>query len=113
MVILEWFIESCRRPLKPLNMHLARYPIGSMRALFFGGAFSFFGGFWYFLHSSTYYQGYAIWMAAFAATLASLFIFAVVSAQIHGYRSYRDPWLGTATGIMFAFSLVLVFIGAH
>jgi hypothetical protein len=108
MLILDWFRESVRRLLRPLTSYIAHYPVHSIRALFFGGALLLLGGFWYFLHSLTQYQSYAIWLAGFAATLASLFIFTIISAQINGYRSYRDPWLGAATGIMFVFSLVLV-----
>jgi len=113
MLLLEWWRESLQRLLRPLTTYIAHYPINGIRILFFSGAFLLFGGFWYFLHTLTQYQGYAIWLAGFAATLASLFIFTIISAQINGYRSYRDPWLGAATGIMFAFSLLLVVMAMY
>jgi len=39
------------------------------------------------------------------------FIFAIVSAQINGYRRYKDTLLGFATGMMFLLCGVLAITG--
>ncbi len=107
---ISWVIDNIDQLSRPLVTYLTHHCISFLRCLFFGGALLLLACFWYFLHVFSNYQGYAIWLAGFAATLALLFVFTVISARINGYRSYRDPWLGTATGIMFMFSIVLVIV---
>jgi len=57
------------------------------------------------------HREYYLWLAGFAATLGMSFIFAIVSAQINGYRRYKDTLLGFATGMMFLLCGVLAITG--
>ena len=53
------------------------------------------------------HREYYLWLAGFAATLGTAFIFAIVSVRINGYRRYKDTLLGFATGMMFLLCGVL------
>ncbi len=58
-----------------------------------------------------HHKQYYLWLAGFAATLGISFILAIVSAQINGYRRYKDTLLGFATSVMFFLCGGLAIIG--
>jgi len=57
------------------------------------------------------HREYYLWLAGFAATLGMSFIFAIMSAQINGFRRYKDTLLGFATAMMFLLCGVLAITG--
>ena len=103
----EWFADLCYEPLRPLAAYLRGHPGGAFRALLFSGNLLLLALLWYTQSVFQHYQQYYAWMAGLAATLGMLFVFTILSAQIKGYRRYRDPWLGLATGVMLLLSALL------
>lgn len=45
-----------------------------------------------------------------ALRVTALFVFALASTHIHGYRRYRDPWLILATITMFSLSVIFAIL---
>ena len=54
---------------------------------------------------------YYLWLAGFSAILGMSFVFAILSAQINGFRQYKDKLLGFATAMMFLLCGVLAITG--
>lgn len=103
----NWLFLRESTLFKPVKTYLYNHSNNAFRALLFGGDFLIlivFGSLqWTFPQYSAY-----LWLASLTATLAILSVFAVGSTRMHGYRRYRDPWVGLAIAIMFALCLVSV-----
>lgn len=106
----SWFVDRCAESFRPLRVYLRRHPIGTFRVLLLSGNLLLLALLWYLQPVFQHHQQYYIWMAGLTATLSMLFVFSIWSAQINGYRRYRDSWLGFATGMMLMLSIALTLI---
>jgi hypothetical protein len=107
----QWFSGLLSEPFKPMKMYLRHNTANAFRALLISGILLLLVGHWLLLPVFEQHREYYLWLAGLAATLGTLFIFAILSTQISGYRRYKDSVLGFATGMMFLLSGILAIIG--
>lgn len=107
----KWFIDITNQPFKPLRMYLGHHRVSAFRGFLISGNLLLLAGLWLLQPIFQQHREYYVWLAGFAATLAMLFIFTILSARINGFRRYRDSWLGFATGTMFVLSAAFTITG--
>jgi hypothetical protein len=110
-MLVRWLSDRFDKPFGSLRGNLQSHSTRAFRALLFGGNLLLFVGLWILLSADQQHRQYYLWLASFAAILGMLFVFAILSARINGYRRYKDSVLGLATGMMFVLSGVLAVAG--
>ena len=107
----EWLLDLFSEPVESLRKRLQSHYTSAFRVLLLSGILFLLVGLLILEPTFQQHREYYLWLAGFAATLGMSFIFAIVSAQINGYRRYKDTLLGFATGMMFLLCGVLVITG--
>jgi hypothetical protein len=107
----QWLSNLFSEPVGSLRKHLQSHYTSVFRELLLGGILFLLVGLLILQPIFQQHREYYLWSAGFAATLGMSFIFAILSAQINGYRRYKDAVLGFATGMMFLLSGVLAVTG--
>ncbi len=107
----QWLSDLFYKPVESLMKRLKSHRTSTIRWLLVGGILFILVGLLILQPIFQQHRGYYLWLAGFTATLGMSFIFAIVSAQIKGYRRYKDAVLGFATGMMFLLSGVLAVTG--
>jgi hypothetical protein len=107
----QWLYDLFNEPAESLRKRIQSHYTGIFRELLLGGILFLLVGLLILQPIFQQHREYYLWLAGFAATLGMSFIFAIVSAQINGYRRYKDTVLGFATGMMFLLSGVLAITG--
>jgi hypothetical protein len=104
----EWLFSIGSELTRPVRMSIRMHMPPAFRTLLFSGDFLIFMAFWYIQQNLSHHHTYDLWLAGFSATLGILLLFTMGSVRVHGYRLYRDPWVGLACTLMFALCLVSV-----
>jgi formate/nitrite transporter FocA (FNT family) len=104
----SWLYSEGYELWVPVSKYLSHHISAVFRGLLLGGDLLFLLIFWLMQQHFAQQRIFDWWLAGFAATLAMLFVFAMGSARIHGYRPDQDFWIRLATGIMFVLCLVLI-----
>jgi uncharacterized membrane protein HdeD (DUF308 family) len=106
-----WYSNLFSQRGKSLRKYLQSHRTNTFRELLIAGILLLIVGVGFLLPVFENHREYDLWLAGFTATLALSFVFAILSAQINGYRRYKDTALGFATAMMFLLSGVLVLTG--
>ena len=107
----QWLSDIFYKPAESLMKRLNGHRTSAFRRLLVGGILLILVGLLILQPIFQQHREYYLWLAGFTATLGMSFIFVIVSAQIKGYRRYKDAVLGFATGMMFLLSGVLAVTG--
>ena len=107
----QWLSDIFSKPTGSLTHRIQSHYTRIFRELLLGGILFLLVGLLILQPVFRQHQEYYLWLAGFAATLGISFIFAIVSAQINGYRRYKDTLLGFATAMMFLLCGVLAMTG--
>jgi hypothetical protein len=106
-----WLSDLFYQPVESLKKRIKIHRNSAFRRLLVGGILLLLVGLLILQPIFQQHREYYLWLAGFTATLGLSFIFAIVSAQIKGYRRYKDAVLGFATGMMLLLSGVLAVTG--
>lgn len=101
-----WFFLQRSNLFQGMKVYLSHHSLGSFRTLLFAGDLLIFLLLVQIFSSRTNTH-MALWFAGGAVTLSLLFVCALISTVMKGYRRYRDGWLGCAVGLMLLLSLVM------
>ena len=107
----QWLSDIFSKPSGSLTKRIHGHYTSVFRELLLGGILFLLVSLLILQPIFQQHREYYLWLAGFAATLGMSFIFAIVSAQINGYRRYKDTLLGFATGMMFLLCGVLAITG--
>ena len=109
----QWLSDIFNKPSSSLTRRIHSNYTSIFRELLLGGILFLLVGLLILQPIFQQHREYYLWLAGFAATLGMSFIFAIVSAQINGYRRHKDILLGFATAMMFLLCGVLAISGLY